>query len=296
MSKKWIISCESTIDLPYAEAQKRGLPVIFYTYSLDGIEYTDNMERDPASLTNFYEKMAQGVIPTTSQINQIRYYDFFEEQLQKGDLLHIALSSGITPSIRNAELAAEDLRKKYPDRKIVVIDSLCVSCGYALLTLRALEKKDDGATMDEVIDWIFKTRKTIRHEVFSCDLKHYRRSGRISGATATIGTILGICPLIHIDGEGHLVAYSKARGKERAMQTIADVLRENAIDGNSYSDTCWICHSNCPDDARRMKDLLLASFPKIKEEIRIFNIGTIIASHTGPGTVAVFFFGNERTI
>ncbi len=294
MEKELIITCESTVDLPYTEMSERAIPVIFYTYTIDNVEYTDNMGRDANLLSDFYDKIAQGKLPTTSQINPSRYYDFFEAQLQKGDLIHVSLSSGITPSIRNAQMAAEELREKYPDRKIEVIDSLCISCGYGLLVQRAAELRDRGVSFEEVKDWIFSIRKKIQHHFFSSDLKHFRRSGRISGATATIGTILGICPVMRVSAEGKLIAYSKARGKDKAIQAMVDVMHAHATDSTDYSDFCWICHSNCPEDAEKTKAAIMAHFPHIQGEVRIFDVGTIIASHTGPGTIAVFFLGDDR--
>ena len=289
----FILSCESTVDMPFKRVNARNIPVLFYTYTADGKEYVDDMDRDPEALPKFYELLKKE-IPSTSQINEIQYVDFFTELLQKGDVLHIVFGSGMTKSIQGAESAAEKLREKFPERKLIIIDSLCSSSGYGLLVDAAADLKDEGKTIDEVADWVNEARHKIHHEFFSTDLKYFRRSGRMSGATATVAAVLNICPILHLDAAGKIVAYDKVRGKRNAINYIINTMNEHAENGKDYRGKVFICHSNTIEDAMDTKKAIQRSFPKMNGEVQIFNIGTIIASHTGPGTVAVFFFGDER--
>ena len=289
----YLLSCESTVDLPFSYVDGRGISVLFYTYTVDGVEYPDDMLRDPEALPNFY-KILEDKLPTTSQINLYQYVDYFEKLLQQGDVLHIAFGSGMTQSVNNAWAAAEELRAEYPDRKLVVIDSLCSSSGYGLLVDSAADLRDEGLSLEEVEAWTMAHRQLVHHQFFSTDLTHFRRSGRMSGPAATLGAILGICPIMRLDDLGRIYAYDKVRGKKKAIQTTVDTMEKHAIGGRDYADKCFICHSNCPDTAEQTRDAVSERFPNIKGDIRICDIGTIIAGHCGPGTVAVFFYGDAR--
>lgn len=293
MSEQFILSCESTVDLPFSYVNDRKIPVMFYSYLVDEEEYVDDMLRDPEALPKFYEMLASGKMPKTSQLNAFQYLEFFEEQLQKGDLLHVTLGTGMTKSYQNAVAAAEELREKYPERKLVVIDSLCSSSGYGLLVDYAADMRDAGHTLEETEAWILENRQKIHHQFFSTELEYYRRSGRMSGATAMIGTVLSICPIMRLDDSGRIIAYSKVRGKHSAIKTTVNTMEQHAEQGVQYSGKCHICHSNCPEDAQKTKEAIMERFPNI-QDVRVCDIGTIIASHCGPGTVAVFFLGDER--
>lgn len=294
MNTKFILSCESTVDLPYSYVNHRDIPVLFYSYSVDGEEYPDDMGRDADALPRFYRFLDEGKIPSTSQINVFRYLEYFDELLKMGDVLHIAFGSGMTGSVTNAISAAEMLRGKYPERKIEVVDSLCSSSGYGLLVDSAADLRDGGSTLEETANWVNANRKLVHHQFFSTDLKYYRRSGRMSGSAAAIGAVLNICPIMRLDDSGHIIAYDKVRGKKKAIERTLDTMEAHAQGGSAYTGKCWVCHSNCPEDAEETVSALRARFTNISGEIRICNIGTIIASHCGPGTVAVFFFGDER--
>lgn len=290
----WILSCESTVDLPYRDMEQRNIPVLFYSYVVDGTAYLDDMGRDPAALPRFYQFLEEGKAPSTSQLNTFQYLEFFEPLLQQGDVLHIGFGTGMTPSVKNAEEAAQSLREKYPERKITVIDSLCSSSGYGMLVDSAADLRDAGVPMGEVAQWVLEKRHCVHHQFYSTDLKYYRRSGRISGPAAAIGAILNICPIMRLDDKGRIIAYDKVRGKKNAVARTVETMKRHAEGGEAYSGKVFICHSNCPADAEATKAAVAAAFPHIDGEIRICNIGTIVASHSGPGTVAVFFFGDAR--
>ena len=294
MESSFLLSCESTIDLPYSYANERNLPVLFYSYQVDGVNYEDDMGRDPEALPKFYGFLAEGKLPTTAQLNEFQYETFFDNLLQQGDVLHIAFGSGMTASVQNAMLAAEALREKYPERRLVVIDSLCSSSGYGLLVDGAADLRDAGKSLDETADWVLAHRQNVHHQFYSTELKFYRRSGRMSGAAAAIGTVLGICPIMRLDDKGRIIAYDKVRGKKNAVARTVETMKRHAEGGEAYSGKVFICHSNCPADAEATKAAVAAAFPHIDGEIRICDIGTIVASHSGPGTVAVFFFGDAR--
>ena len=294
MQAKFVLSCESTVDLPFSYVSERNIPVIFYSYTIDGKEYVDDMLRNPEALPQFYQFLEEDNLPSTSQINEFNYLNFFEQQLQHGDLLHIAFGSGMTQSVRNAELAADELREKYPERKIIVIDSLCSSSGYGMLVDYAADMRDKGCTMEEIERWVIDNRQNIHHQFFSTELKHYRRSGRMSGTTAMVATVLGICPIMRLDDKGRIIAYGKVRGKNNAIKATVDAMEAHAQGGRNYTGKCFICHSQCIQDAEKTKAAILERFPHIQGDVRIVDIGTIIASHCGPGTVAIFFLGDER--
>ena len=290
------LSCESTVDLPFSYVNSRDIPVLFYEYSIDGQPYPDDMLRDPAALPRFYQFLDDGKMPSTSQLNEFDYESFFEAQLQKGDLLHIAFGSGMTQSVQNAVQAAQTLRQRYPNRRLEVIDSLCSCSGYGLLVDYAADLRDAGRSMDEVIDWVMAHRQRIHHQFYATRLDFYRRSGRMSGPTAMLATILNICPIMRLDDRGRIIAYGKVRGKANAVKTTVDTMEAHAEGGRGYTGKCFICHSNCLEDAEKTRDAVRAWFPLISGDIRICDIGTIIASHCGPGTVAVFFVGDERAL
>lgn len=295
MKDSFVLSCESTVDLPYSYVSGRNIEVLFYTYTVDGVEYDDDMGRDPKALDRFYGFLSGGKFPSTSQINVYKYSDYFESLLNRysGDVLHIAMGSGMSPSVSNASEAAAALKEKYPDRTVRVIDSLCSSGGYGILVDIAADMRDAGKSFEETADYAEKTKASIHHQFFSTDLKYFRRSGRVSGATATVATILGICPIMHLNSEGRIIAYDKVRGKKKAIKTTVETMLADVDDGANYSGKCVICHSNCIEEANETIALVKKTFPKLKE-IRLSNIGTIIASHSGPGTVALFFVGKPR--
>lgn len=289
----YILSCESTVDFPYAYAAQRELPVLFYSYLIDGESYPDDMLRDPEALPRFYRFLSEGKLPNTSQINEFAYEEFFEDLVQRGDVLHIAFGSGMSNSVANAQKAAQLVRERHPERKLLVIDSLCSSSGYGMLVDYAADLRDGGASMEEVAQWVMENRNRVHHQFFSTDLKYFRRGGRVSGPAATIGAILNICPIMRLNDEGRIIAYDKVRGRKAAIRTTVERMVQHAEGGTDYSGKCFICHSNCLSDAEQTRQAILERFPRLPE-VRIFDIGTIVASHSGPGTVAVFFLGDER--
>ena len=294
MNYPFQLSCESTVDLAYDYISGRDISVIFYTYVMDGKEYVDDMGRNPNALPEFFQMLKEGKMPAPSQINTFRYEEYFEELLKKGDVLHIAFGTGMTPSYRNACDAAEILKEKFPERKLVIIDSLCSCLGYGMLVDSAADMRDNGCSIEEIVEWLLANRNKAHHQLFSTDLTQFKRSGRVSGPAATIGTILGICPIMHLNNEGRIIAYTKARGKKAAIKTTVDEIMAHIQDGTNYKGKFYIGHSQCLDLALETRNALKVYFPNAEEMIKISDIGTIISAHCGPGTVAVFFYGDER--
>lgn len=290
----FILSCCSTVDMPYTNLTERNIPVAFFKYAINGEEFVDDMGRDPNALKEFYGKISAGALPTTSQVNVDDYYNFFKGMLADGDVLHLAFSSGLSGSVNNAFIAAEMLREKFPFRRITVIDTTCASSGYGMIVDIAADMRDKGCSMEEVAAWVEENKIRLHHQFYATDLTHFRRGGRVSGAAAAIGTILNICPLMHLNNEGKIIAYSKARGLNRAKEATLNWMLEHAENGRDYGGYCYISNSNCKADAEAMRDLVEKNFPKLKGKVKIFDIGTIIGSHTGSGTVALFFMGDAR--
>lgn len=293
MERKFILSTGSTVDMPYSHCESRDIPVIFYTYVVNGREYVDDMLRDPDALPNFYRILDAGGLPHTSQVNTESYVEFFDGLLEKGDVLHIAFGTGLSASANNAFAAMKIAQERHPDRVIRVVDSLAASSGQGLFVDMIADMRDAGATLDEAYNWAEENKLNINHQFFSTDLTHLRRNGRVSGPAAMLGTLLGICPIMHLNAEGRIIAYSKVRGKNSAIKETVRVMTERADNGTAYDGRCYICNSDCLDTAEKLKELIMQTFPNIKE-VCIFDIGTIIASHTGRGTVAVFFKGKNR--
>lgn len=288
----FILSCCSTADLSASHYKKRNIKTIPFHFSLDGVEYLDD---GSMPIDKFYKEMAAGKMTSTSQVNVEEYENYFEEFLKEGkDILHLTLSSGISGTYNSAMLAKDELSEKYPDRKIFIVDSLAASSGYGLLMDKLADIKDEGRTIEEVRDFAIENRLRLNHWFFSTDLTYYVRGGRISKAEGFIGNVLGICPLLYVNREGKLKPYEKVRTKKRVYSRMVEMMEKLADDGTDYSDKCYLSMSACIDDAQRVALLIEDRFKKIKNKILINNIGTTIGSHTGPGTVALFFWGKER--
>ena len=291
--KQFILSCESTVDLPWSYVAGRDIPILFYSYMINGETFIDDMGRDENSIPAFYRRLEEGALPSTAQLNEAQYEEFLEPLLQKGDVLHIVFGTGMTSSYQNALLAAETLREKYPDRKLTLVDSLCSSSGYGMLVDDCADMRDKGATIEETAALAEHESHLIHHQFFSTDLKFFRRSGRVSGPAAAIATILGICPIMRLDDRGRIIAYDKVRGKKAAIARTLDTMEQHAVGGKDYSGKLFVCHSNCLAEAEKTAQALRERFPKA-QPVRICDIGCIIAAHSGPGTVAVFFLGDPR--
>ena len=294
MSHSYILSCCSTADLSKEHLESRDVSYVCFRYLMNGKDYPDDLGQT-ISFKDFYQAMRDGADTQTSQVNISEYLSYFTSLLETGkDVLHIALSSGISGSVNSARNAAAIAAERFPDRKIYIVDSLAASSGFGLIMDKLADMRDAGADIDEVHQWIEDNKKRLHHWFFTSDLTFFVKGGRVSKAAGFFGGLLGVCPLLNVDHQGRLVPRSKIRGKQNVIREIVERMAQYADDGEQYADKCYMCQSDCYEDAKAVADLVEARFPNLKGKVLINDIGTTIGSHTGPGTVALFFWGEER--
>ncbi len=290
----YVLSCCSTADLTAEQFRARDIHYTCFHFELDGKIYTDDLG-ESITFPDFYQAMLDGASTKTFQVNTEQFVEYFEPFLLEGkDILHLHLSSGITGVGNSAMLAKEILEEKYPERRVVIVDSLAASSGYGLLMDKLADLRDAGHSLKQLETWLTEHKLELHHWFFSTDLTFFIRGGRVSKTSGFLGNLLNICPLLNVDHEGKLIPRSKIRTKRKVIQAIVDRMEEYAQGGTSYSDKCYISHSACYEDARAVADLIEARFPNLNGKVEIYNIGTTIGSHTGPGTVALFFWGKKR--
>ena len=292
--RDYVLSCCSTADLTHEHFESRDIHYICFHYFLDGKEYPDDLGQS-VPFAQFYDAMSKGADTRTAQVSIGEYVDYFTPFLEQGkDIVHVSLSSGLSGTVNAARNAALIVKERFPERNVYVIDSLGASSGYGLLMDGAADKRDEGLSAEELAKWIEENRLKLHHWFFSTDLSFYVKGGRVSKTAAFFGGMLDICPLLNMDTRGRLIPRYQIRTKKKVIKTIVDKMEECARDGLDYDGKCYICNSACYEDARQVADLVEARFPKLNGKVEIYDIGTTIGSHTGPGTVALFFWGSER--
>ncbi len=291
---EYVLSACSPADISAEHFEKIRVKCLHFNYTLGGKDYIDDLGKT-LSYKDFYQAMRDGADTKTSLISMDVYAEYFRSVLESGkDIIHISLSSGLSGSYNSARLAAEELRAEFSDRKIYIVDSLGASSGFGLFVDTLANMRDSGMTIDELYSWALENRLKVHHWFFSTDLSFYVKGGRISKAAGWFGTMLKICPLLNMDNNGKLVPREKIRGKSNVIKAIFNKMVENADNGKEYNGKCFISHSDCYEDARAVADLVEEAFPNLNGKVLINNIGSTIGAHTGPGTVALFFFGKER--
>ena len=291
----FVLSCCSTADLTKEHFAKRNISYVCFHYYLDGVEHDDDLG-ESMPFDQFYQAIADGAVTQTSQVNISEYLDYFSKILEQGkDILHLCLSSGISGTISSAESAAMIARERFPEQKLYIVDSLGASSGYGLIMDTLADLRDGGMGIDELHEWAEANKLHMHHWFFSTDLSYYVRGGRISKAAGIFGDMLGICPLLNMDNNGRLILRAKIRLKKRVIHETVNRMEEYAQNGLDYSGKCFISNSACYEDARAVADLVEERFEKLNGKVQIFSVGTTIGSHTGPGTVALFFWGSQRT-
>lgn len=292
----YILSCCSTADINEEHFNRRDIHYICFHFMLDDVTYPDDLGKS-ISFEDFYNKMAEGAMTKTSQVNVDEFINYFRPFLEDGkDILHLTLSSGISGVHNSACVARDMLSEEYPDRKILIVDSLAASSGYGLLMDALADKRDEGMSIDELHTWALENLLYLNHWFFSTTLTYFIRGGRVSKTAGTVGNMLNLCPLMNVDKEGKLIVKEKIRSKRKVIKAIVDKMEELARDGLDYDGKCYISQSACYEDARAVADLIEQKFPKLDGKVEINNIGTVIGSHTGPGTVALFFWGAKRDL
>ena len=291
---EYVLSCCSTADLSKEWFARRNIQYLCFHFSLGGKDYVDDLgETVPPK--ELYRRMLAGEDSKTTQFNVWEYEEAFEKNLKAGkDVLHLTLSSGISGTYNSACAARDELAERYPDRKIYVVDSLAASSGYGLLMEALADMRDAGAGIDEVYQWAEENKRNLHHWFFSSDLTFFIKGGRVSKTAGFFGSIMGICPLLNVDYEGKLIPREKVRSKKKVIRRIVEKMEEHAQGGLDYSGKCFLSHSECLEDARAVAQLVEEKFPNLDGKVEIYPIGAVIGSHTGPGTVALFFWGDQR--
>ncbi len=285
----FVIYTDSACDLKQDVLSTWGVPSesLTFRFTDSDIEY----KNDDMSIEEFYQKMIDGCVAKTAAINSQTFVESFEKILSKGqDVLYIGFSSGLSTTFNSARIAAAELAEKYPERKVLVVDSLCASAGLGLLLKLAVDKKNSGASIDEVADYVEGIKLNICHWFTVNDLVYLKRGGRVSATTALVGNMLGIKPVLHVDNEGHLVSVTKARGRRASIVALADKYTELAQ--KTDEGKIYISHAFCEQDANELAGIIEQRHG-VKTEI-ITDVGTVIGAHSGPGTLALFFVGKER--
>ena len=290
----YVLSCCSTADLSREHFEQRDIKYICSHYQLDGTDYMDDLGQS-MPFDKFYQAMTDGADTRTYQVNAQEFESYFASFLDQGlDVLHLALSSGISGTYNSARLAKENLEGKYPGRKIYIVDSLAASSGFGLLMDKLADLRDAGLSVDELAAWAESHKKNLQHWFFTSDLTVFIKGGRVSKTSGFVGKLLNICPLLNVSHEGKLIPREKIRTKRKVISAIVDRMAALAENGEAYSGKCYISQSACYEDARAVADLIEARFPNLNGKVEINHIGTTIGSHTGPGTVALFYWGSER--
>ena len=290
----YVLTCCSTVDLPKDYLESRNIPYVCFHFTIDGTEYPDDLGQS-MPFDEFYARIQAGAMPTTSLVNTVQFLAFFEPILKEGkDILHLSFSSGLSGSFASALLARDELKERYPERKITVVDSLGASSGYGLMLDTLADMRDAGTSLDDAAAWIEEHKLNMHHWFFSTDLTHYKRGGRISPTAFVIGSLLNIYPLMNMDDGGHLTPRFKINGKKRVMREMVKQMEQHADDGLDYSKKCFLSNSACMEDAQSVATLVESTFPKLNGKVKINSVGTVVGSHTGPGTVALFFWGDSR--
>lgn len=290
----FVLSCTTHLDLPKEYADSREFYYTTAPYFMNGKEFRDDLYQC-MSAEEFYKAMVDGVDVKTSQPNMQEFLDHFESILKEGkDILHISLSSGLSGTHQSAVNAANVARERYPERKIYVVDSLNVASGLGLFLDKLADLRDAGMSIEELRDWAEENKLRLHHWFFTTDLTFFIKGGRVSKTAGAVAGVLGICPLLNVSVEGKLVSREKIRSKKKVIKAIVEKMKEFADDGAEYAEKCYMCHSVCIEDAEAVAKLVKENFPNIKGDVMINNIGASIGAHTGPGTVALFFWGKKR--
>ena len=292
----FILSAESTVDLPREVLEKENIRWIGFPYQIDDVDYIDDLGLT-MKLEDFYQKLNEGSIARTSQITYIRYMEYFEKLLEENkDILHLSLSSGMTGGVQQALMAKEELEKKYQDRKIYIVDSLTATSTEGLILLALNELRKEGKPIEKVYEWALENRKLANAVFFTSDLTYLVRGGRLSKAAGSFGNLLNICPMMESNSEGEIVVIDKIRTKKKAMKALVKKIKERLIGDFPYNNEIIVVHSNNYDDALDLKERLEEVLDDYNGKIIIYEIGTTVGSHVGPGLVGACFWGEGKTI
>ena len=289
LMSSYLLSCEMPADLTREHFEQRNIFAVPFHFFLNDKEYIEDFGQT-VPFSEFYKMIADGAMTRTSQPNISEYVAAFTPHLEKGmDIVHLCLSSGISGAYNSAKNASEILAERFPERKVYVSDTLAASSGMGLLADMAADKRDEGLDAKELAAWIEANKLRVHHWFFTTDLTTFVRGGRVSKAAGVFGGLLDICPLLNVDTAGRLTAREKIRTKKRVIRETVKKMEQFAENGTAYSGKCYISQSACYGDAREVADLIEERFPNLEGKVEINWVGNLIGSHTGPGTVALFF-------
>ena len=297
MPKDFQITTDNTCDLPREFYINNNISVCPIGFSIDGESFDGVKENMPSEL--FYKKMRDGHMPITAQANPTQIIEVFKPILEQGkDILHISFSSGLSGTYNNALLAKNELESQFPDSKIIVIDSLAASLGEGMICFTAVELKNKGLSIDEVANEIERSKLNACHLFTVSDLNHLYRGGRVSKTAAFLGTLIHIKPVLFVDNDGHLIPSVKVKGRKKSIETLADKMLELISGYECHNDIenskIFISHGDCLEDALYLKSLI--SQKTGMKDFIINPIGATIGAHSGPDTIALFFYGKSRLI
>lgn len=292
----YILSSESTIDLDPEFVRELDVSILNANYELNGQTYIDDFGQS-LDMKEFYDNMRDGASPTTSRINTNEYIDYFRPILEEGkDIIHLCLSSGMSSQFDSLQMAFEQLKEEFPDRKMYAVDSVMASAGFGMLTSKLAQLKKEGMDIDSLYNWAEDNKRHIISYTSNENLEYVARGGRISKTAASIGGMLHISPLIEVDNTGHMIVTSKIRTRKKLLKTIVDKMEVNAIDGLEYNDQIHISHGDNIEMVEEIIELIKERFKNLDHEIKVSNIGPTIGSHIGPGAISVFYWGKERMV
>lgn len=284
------ILTDSACDLPFEVLEQHDVDVIGLIVNYNGKEYVEDNWKS-VDMNSYYTSLKEGATPTTSQITPNRFYDYFKPYLEKGmDLLYVGFSSSLSGTFSAANVAKEMLQEEFPDRALILVDSMCASAGFGLLVLKAAELKKEGRTPTEIADELNRIKYHVNHIFTVDDLNHLKRGGRISGFSATMGTMLSIKPLLYMSKEGKLLNIDKIKGRKKSIHALADYLEKGSLE--DLTKTVLIAHGNCEEDAALLKNLILEK--NLAEEVTVVPLGMVIGAHTGANVINMVFFGKDR--
>lgn len=287
---EYLITTDNMADFPEEYIEEHRLPTMSLTYMLDGKTYT---AENSLSSQEFYKKMREGCMPTTSQVNPQEAKEKLQEFLKiNKHIIHIAFSGGLSGTCNSVRLAAEELMEEEPDCRIAVVDSLAASMGEGLLVHKALEQQAAGLSYEALIEWLEANKLHVCHNFTVDDLFHLYRGGRVSKAAAVLGTMINLKPVLHVDDEGHLIPLSKVRGRKKSLNALIDNMEKQIGTYREQNDIVFISHGDCYEDALYVQEQVKKRFGI--EKFLISPVGPTIGAHSGPGTVALFFMGEAR--
>lgn len=291
--REYILATASTADLTSDYLNDHNIPYIPYTFTIDDKVFTDDCSEETKAM--LYREMRSGKSVGTSAITEYAYYEFFKGLMDTGkDVIYVDMSGAISSSIQHAEQAVKTIRKEYPDQKIWFIDSYCITGGLALFFRRLVAMHENGASYDEVVEWGETHKKEYIHRFMVDDLQWLRRGGRLSNASAVIGTMLSIKPEICVDNNGKLVSYGTKHGRKKVMRSLVDALKDDMSEATASE--IVVIHTDTPEDAQKLSDSIRETYPQLKDAaIQIMTLGPTIAAHVGPGFLAIAYHGTHRS-